>query len=44
MYNDNTTDNMLAINPILATVPLIFVHLFGQFTTFTFKGVFRKGA
>jgi len=24
MYNDNTTDNMLAINPILATVPLIF--------------------
>ena len=23
MYNDNTTDNMLAINPILAIFPLI---------------------
>ena len=40
MYNDNTTDNMLAINPILAIVPLIFCSLNYLKWPFTLKLVF----
>ena len=40
MYKDNTTDNILAKNPILDILLLIFFTLTTSFFTFTYKLVF----